>query len=254
MYRKIINPAVGHIIFAGLLAAALVALGILSFTGCGLQDGTAATVVPPATTDSGVAADAEPSFRGDTDTDVTDPPPPKPDSGTTVVVDSGSVPADSGVDTGMDSGVAAAMPGPVMSPGAKQLRFSDRYIAGSPCGDVLGTLPGTSWTSGLTIRDTNADHWLELDYTALAAGTYTFSYRDRACPGETPDRTNWALYGDPTTMKMMSAASRAFINCNWWNAATETVITGVTDPVCNLKVTVATSGAITGAGNMANLK
>lgn len=186
--------------------------------GCGLQEGD--NTPPDCTTcdhgDGGTGPDADP----------VDPP------------------ADGGTIT-PPSGNASA---PVVSPAACRLEFHDDYISGSPCGDVVGTLPGMTWSAGPMIRDTNSDGRLEYQASSIPAGTYSLSYRDRECTGEVA-RTNWALYGDPDTLRAMTPEARSFLYCNWYDAATGT-ISQVSDPGCNIRISVAAGCAITGNGNM----
>lgn len=145
-----------------------------------------------------------------------------------------------------DGGSGSTIPAPVVSPAACILEFADDYISGSPCGDVVGTLPGMTWSAGPRIADSDSDGRLEYRPASIPAGTYDLSYRDRGCPGEV-DRTNWALYGDPDMLRAMSPDARSFIQCNWWvNGA----IVQVSDPGCKLRINVDSTCAITGAGNM----
>ncbi len=231
-------------------SAATVLVLTLTFVlvGCGLQDGTTATV--PSTTPAASTSSA------DAGTNDTTAPTTTTDAGTTTA-DTGTMVADTGIDSGVDAKTdsGAYLPAPVMSPAANQLTFATYYVAGSLCGDVLGTLPGMNWTSGRFITDASpVDGRLELVYTASPpVGDYTVSYRDRACPTESPDRTNWALYGAPEMLKAMTPAARAWLQCNWWDATSKTVLT-VADPVCNIKLHAASGGVFTGAGNMENFK
>ncbi|HTM67981.1 MAG TPA: hypothetical protein VL426_01655 [Candidatus Binatia bacterium] len=182
--------------------------------GCGLQEGGDTTPPPDCTSNCG-------------------------DGGSGPTGDGGTVtpPADGG---------GSYIPAPVVSPAACLLEFADDYISGSPCGDVVGTLPGMTWTAGPRISDSNSDGRLEYHPASIPAGTYDLSYRDRGCANEV-DRTNWALYGDPEMLRAMSPDARSFITCNWWvNGA----IVQVTDPGCHLKISVDAACAITGAGNM----
>lgn len=185
--------------------------------GCGLQEGD--TNTPPDCTTCG------------SDGGTTTPP-----------ADGGTVtpPSDGGTTT------PATAEAPVVSPAACLLEFHDDYISGSPCGDVVGTLPGMTWSSGPMISDSNHDGRLEYHPASIPAGSYSLTYRDRACPGEV-DRTNWALYGDPDTLRAMTADARSFLYCNWWvNGA----IVQVNDPGCNIRISVDAACTITGAGNM----
>ncbi len=177
--------------------------------------------------------------------------PPASDGGT------GTTPApDAGTSTTTDGGTPTVMPAPVVSPAACRMEFANAYISGSPCGDVLGDLPGMTWTSGQYIRDTDGDGRLELQYTAIPAGDYALSYRDRECPGETPQAI-WANYGAPEFLSKMTADARQFIYCNWWDATNKRVVQapdtngdGLPDPSCEIHVSVDASCGITGNGNM----
>lgn len=163
--------------------------------------------------------------------------------------------AGTGGDTTTDAGggpTTGDLPAPVISPAACLLQFADDYISGSPCGDVVGTLPGMTWSEGQYITDSDSDGRLELKYASIPEGSYLLSYRDRECKNEVP-RTNWALYGDPEMLKRMTDEARSFIQCNWWDAANAKVMTSG-DPGCKLAIKVGPSCAISGNGNMKNFK
>ncbi|MEY4744160.1 MAG: hypothetical protein RL272_105 [Candidatus Parcubacteria bacterium] len=201
------------------IMSVLCAILMSAIVGCGLQEGGTGNPPPDCTTcsnDGGGTA-------------------PPSDGGSTV-----TPPSDGG------STASPAAEAPVISPAACRLEFHDDYISGSPCGDVVGTLPGMTWTSGPMISDSNHDGRLEYQASAIPAGKYSLSYRDRECHGEVP-RTNWALYGDPDGLRAMTADARSFIYCNWWvNGA----IVQVSDPGCNIRISVDSACLITGDGNM----
>ncbi len=153
---------------------------------------------------------------------------------------------DGGTVTPPADGGDTSIPAPVVSPTACRLEFADDYISGSPCGDVVGTLPGMTWSAGSMISDSDSDGRLEYAPESIPAGTYELSYRDRACANEV-DRTNWALYGDPEMLRAMTADARSFITCNWW---VDGAIVQVNDPGCHIRISVDAACAIIGAGNM----
>jgi hypothetical protein len=144
-------------------------------------------------------------------------------------------------------------PAPVRSSGVCSLRFADTYIGGATCGQVRGNLPGATWSSGPAIRDTNADHELELTLTVAPAGTYELSYVSASCPGGPAVTETWANYGSRAQLLAMTADARSFVNCNWWNAATGTTVS-VSSPGCNLRIAIDAMCGITGAGNMRNYR
>jgi len=159
---------------------------------------------------------------------------------------------DGGTDNGGDSGDSGdngqtvVNVAPFRSPSAGVLEFSTAYIAGTSCAQVRGTLPGLTWSSGADLgSEVSGYRGVSL---SLAAGTYEMSYVGWAnCSNRTPDV--WADYGKKEKLTAMSAADRAFIQCNWWNGLS---LTGVSNPSCQLRISVSASGQISGAGNMAN--
>ncbi len=145
------------------------------------------------------------------------------------------------------------LPAPFRSPGPYVLDFSTAYISGSPCGELRGDLPGISWSQGVLLQDKdlsgNTDGYLGTVYNA-PAGTYDVSYMDAACPGETRQLKGWAEYGDAhTQLANMRPEDRAFISCTWYDAGTHSCVT-VSNPGCDLRLTVDASGGVTPAGNM----
>lgn len=248
---------------------------LLTTVGCGLQEDTSqppsdgngavdnadagsadagGTDTSTATPDSGTpdtaTPDAGPAPTSDAGTPVPDAGAPAPDGGPAPTPDAGSPAPDAGTP---DAG-PTFLPDPVKLPtpvASLSLLFSDYYIAGSPCGDVKGSMPGTNWNddfTGLRMRDTNADHYLEASLTGVPAGTYLITYRDRECPGETQEKA-WALYGGPDMLRRMRPEARAFIQCNWYDGSAHTCHTE-TNPGCNIRITVDGSGNVTPAGNM----
>lgn len=167
------------------------------------------------------------------------------DAGTPPSGDGGSVtpPSDAGTST-------VTNPAPVVSPAACRLEFADQYISGSSCGELRGTLPGMTWSAGPVIQDSNSDGRLEYIAATIAAGTYSVSYMDRECPGQTPETGAWAHFGDPELLRSLTADARAWLYCNWYDAANDTILTDVADPGCNIRVTVGAACALSPAGNM----
>src|SRR5688572_22230259 len=173
--------------------SAFCAILMLATVGCGLQEGD--NTPPDCTTcgndgDGGTGPDADP----------VDPPA----DGGTVTPPSGNAPA------------------PVVSPAACRLEFHDQYISGSSCGELRGNLPGMTWDTGPVIQDSNSDGRLEYVAATIAAGTYSMSYMDRECAGQTPETGAWAHYGDPELLLSLTDDARAWLYCNWYDAATGT--------------------------------
>jgi hypothetical protein len=154
---------------------------------------------------------------------------------------------------------SVALPAPFRTPGANKLEFAKFYNNGSGCGEVLGNLPGMTWGLGVYMTDANGDGYLEYSPTAtIPNGTYELSYIDRECGNETTQFYNldWANFGAPDMVKLMTADDRAFLYCNWYDAAAGRTVTapdttgdGKPDPSCEIRIKVA-SGAISGNGNM----
>jgi len=156
-------------------------------------------------------------------------------------VDDGGTPAD---DTATDDG----LPAPFRSPAPCILDFSNAYVSGATCGEVRGTLPGMSWTSGVRIANPDGDGYMGMSFTTTA-GTYELSYLGwQNCETQEPNEA-WAQYGHPEQLVEMTAEARSFINCNWYNESTDQVISGV-DPSCNIRITVDNECHILPAGNM----
>lgn len=197
---------------------------------------------------------------GSADTPSTDAgaTPPAADGGAPAdtAPDAGSPPADAG-SPASDGGSADAgtpaptSPAPVRSISPRAFLFADAYIGGTTCGQVRGNLPGTTWSAGPTMQDTNADHELEVSYATLPAGTYELSYVSATCPGGAAVGETWASYGSRPQLLGMTEDARSFVNCNWWDAATGMAV-DVMNPGCDLRIAVDGAGVITGAGNMRN--
>ncbi|HTM68367.1 MAG TPA: hypothetical protein VL426_03640 [Candidatus Binatia bacterium] len=205
-------------------------------------------------TDTGTTADAPAPDAGSPAADAGSPSAdagaPAPDAGSPTP-DAGSPAPDAG-SPAPDAGTPAPpSPAPLSSPSALQLRFADAYIGAAACGQVRGNLPGTTWSSGPTMQDTNADHVLEVGYASIPAGNYELSYVSAACPGGPAVAETWASYGSRPQLLGMTGDARSFVNCNWWDAASGMAIT-VASPGCNLRIAVDGSGNVTGAGNMRN--
>ena len=47
----------------------------------------------------------------------------------------------------------------------------------------------------------------------------------------------------------MTSAARAFVHCNWWNGY---AIRSVSEPSCDLVVSISSTGQVTPGGNMAD--
>ncbi len=179
--------------------------------------------------------------EGDDGSNVT-PPAETPDAGT----------------PGTDAGTPEPtyLPAPFKTPAPAVLQFSTAYISGSPCGTLVGDLPGITWeeAKGVALADKDMstgeiDGYLSTAYSA-PAGTYHVSYLDRACPGEVRQTTGWAQYGDKKLqLPKMKAEDRAFLNCTWYDAAAKACVT-VTNPGCNIVFTMDAAGNVTPAGNM----
>jgi len=140
------------------------------------------------------------------------------------------------------------LPAPARAVG-HTLYLSDLYISGSPCADVVGTLPGKNWENGTMIYDRDQDGWLAFDASDLPNGDYRVTYRDRECPGESPQK-NWADYGHRQYLSQMTDASRCFVYCTWWSASQgREVASG--DPHCELRFRK-NRGGLFPLGNMQN--
>ncbi len=157
---------------------------------------------------------------------------------TDIVIDDPGCTSDCGGD---DTALSAAV---FRSPAPYVFDFNARYTADEVTGEVLGDLPGISWDSGVTARDSDEDGWLGLSYE-VPAGTYTLNWR--AGSPET-----WADFGTKEALAAMTDAEREFVSCNWWDSSSASLI-DVSGPSCALRVAVDADGNITAAGNMGNL-
>lgn len=205
-------------------------------------------------TDTGSTDTADAGTGGTTGTDAGSSDTGSADAGTGGSTgDAGTGGSDAG-SGGSDAGTTTpAQPAPLRSPAACAMRFADAYIGGASCGQVRGNLPGTTWTYGHAIADTNADHELELTLTLAPAGTYELSYVSSACVGGPAVAETWASYGSRAQLLGMTEDARSFVSCNWWDAASGTTMT-VTNPGCNLRISIDASCNVTGAGNMRNYR
>ncbi|MFA6603581.1 MAG: hypothetical protein WCT10_01910 [Patescibacteria group bacterium] len=152
---------------------------------------------------------------------------------------------------------AVVMPAPFKSPTACVLDFSSAYVSGSTCGELRGDIRGTTavtWTDGPHMLDSDNSGYIGMAFTdAPDAGTYNLSYVGwQNCSTQSPNEA-WAQFGDIDQLKAMTSEARAFIQCNWWNASTREMVTGV-NPSCSIRVTFDAACNITPAGNMANLE
>jgi len=140
------------------------------------------------------------------------------------------------------------LPAPFRSPTPCVFDFSNAYVSGATCGEVRGTLPGLSWTQGVQIANPDGDGYLGMAFIT-PAGTYELSYLGwQNCDSRQPNDA-WAQYGHEDQLLQMTAEARAFINCNWYNASTNAVISGV-NPSCDIRITVDAECHILPAGNM----
>ena len=141
-----------------------------------------------------------------------------------------------------------SLPAPFRSPTPCVFDFSNAYVSGATCGEVRGTLPGMSWTQGVQIANPDGDGYMGMAFTA-PAGTYELSYLGwQNCSTQAPNDA-WAQYGHEDQLTKMTAEARSFISCNWWNAATSSVISGV-NPSCNIRITLDNECHVLPAGNM----
>ncbi len=164
---------------------------------------------------------------------------------------------------GTDAGTPAPtyLPAPFATDSDGVLKFSTAYVSGSPCGTLVGDLPGITWdeSKGVAIADKDIttgelDGYMSTVYSA-PNGTYHVSYIDRACPGETRQTKGWAQYGDKQLqMPNYKAEDRAFLNCTWYDAVHKACLLNVTNPGCNIAFTKTKDAngieVVTPAGNM----
>lgn len=154
-----------------------------------------------------------------------------------------------GTDDGTDDGdqqTPADNLAPLRSPSAGVLEFSVAYIEGTNCAEVRGDLPGMTWSDGVDLGSEH-DGYRGISLS-LAAGTYELSYVGWAnCSSHGTDV--WADYGTKENLVAMNADARGFVNCNWWNGSH---VSHPSNPSCDLRIRVDSSGRVTAAGNMAS--
>ena len=133
------------------------------------------------------------------------------------------------------------VPGPFRVNSDGEYEFNSSYISGNECADILGELPGGTWSDALAVAvDSNADGWLETDgHPHLVEGvSYRFSYRGRYdCGRANPARDGWAQYGGEEQLAVMCEADRAYIYCQ--------------EDGCSIRVTTdSEDGPVIPAGNL----
>lgn len=151
---------------------------------------------------------------------------------------------DPGCSSDCDGGGSALSVAPFRSPAPYVFDFNSVYTGNEPTGEVFGDLPGISWESGVTARDSDEDGWLGLSYE-VPAGTYLLNWR--AGSPET-----WADFGTKEALAAMTDDERGFVSCNWWDSGSSSLV-DVSGSSCALRVSVDSDGNITAAGNMGNL-
>lgn len=139
--------------------------------------------------------------------------------------------------------------GPFRSPGSCIWDFNSAYVSDAICGEVRGDLPNMSWSDGPAIANPDGDGWMGMHYE-VQDGTYTFSYLGYQNCGSSSPYEAWAQYGGEDQLSAMTPEDRAYISCNWWDAANQRKLS-VSNPSCSLKVTVVNCD-VRPAGNMSN--
>ncbi len=155
-------------------------------------------------------------------------------------------------------GVSATVPAPVatdtfpdvfMTSGPCDFNFSEHYVSGATTGEMRGDLPLNTWTAGMKLADDNGDGYMGMTWTSkVPVGTFNLSYVGYQGANMNPA---WAQYGLAEDLSHMSAKGRAYVQCNWYDAATG-AINVVPEPSCDIRITVDEACNITPAGNMGN--
>lgn len=218
------------------------------FTACGLEDDPAGTISPECYVDADCAAN-----QACDDGECVDLP--------ECVVDADCAEGElclSGECVADEPDPVEYLPAPFKSPAACIFDFSSYYTSGSICGELRGDIGGTTsvgWADGPQIYDADKDGYMGMSFTdAPSAGTYSISYVGfQNCSGQVPNES-WAQYGSEDMLKRMTAEARAFIQCNWWDAANQKMVDVGSNPSCSLKINVDSACKITAAGNMANFQ
>lgn len=140
------------------------------------------------------------------------------------------------------------LPPPVRSDRPWALTFHLRYLPPDTNSvQVLGTLPGMNWQSGIPAPCQGAECTLEIPHDDdFWPGAYVVTYV-RGLPGQDIGGDDWASYGkDVKMLACMDGKAQRWIHCeleNEFDAKTRVVS-------CGLEFYVSASGEILPAGNM----
>ena len=190
----------------------LLTLSLLAMAACGLQEPDSVSSLPPtiivAFPDAQVVA-------------------PSPDAGVEMDAGTATVADDAGM---MDAGVVnnpdatvvadagnAPLPGtgPLPDPFkvGTTLKCNSRYIAaGVTRGQLRGSLPGSSWTSGPVISDPSGDGYMV--YTPSGANRTALNTVSVYSVQATNTAGQYMLFGNGNDLCRMSPAARAVVGCN----------------------------------------
>jgi hypothetical protein len=145
---------------------------------------------------------------------------------------------------------------PFRAPSCRELEYASVYNHSSLCGETLGTLPGIDWFWGTYIVDDDGDGYLEYRSSAgLPQGNYAVTLIDRECGTERSQFWNLDYWGVGACgdIARMAPADRAFLYCDWFDAASGTTIKPVDNsPSCEARFTVVAGCAVVPNGNMRN--
>lgn len=131
--------------------------------------------------------------------------------------------------------------GPLFSPAARILCLSQKYVGSANEAEIRGNLPGMTWEKGTLIGAPSNGYFSGQALAADVVGTFDFTY----VAGST-----WADFGKEENLKAMSTDDRSSIVCNWFDGTKVLELPQTTKGECHLRITVASDGKVTGAGNM----
>ena len=131
---------------------------------------------------------------------------------------------------------------PVRVTGSRTLSLSTRFVNNASEAELRGTFPGITWTGGTLIGAASNGYFSGQQLAATATGEFHFSYL--ALP------SSWATFGTEENLKAMTADGRAFVACNWYDGTKKVSPPAGQNGECHLKVTIASDGTVTAAGNM----
>jgi hypothetical protein len=114
----------------------------------------------------------------------------------------------------------------------------------------LGQNSGGNWNDGLDMTRVDGDYVISFAPHQLTNGQFSISYA--SIEGDATVK-NWADYGDPEKLALMTAEALSWITCNWYDQVHDCILDMTGNDSCGLSVRVTTDGQtceFKPAGNM----